>query len=161
MTSQVCLCCLIHVKFTISAEPMINSFVTFDGFPHVIQRWKSVWRASQNTMKASVLGFLRVYVYSKLLTLSSLSLDVMSELHTNVSSKSLVDWNDKSNVSSFSWLKSEISYCVEEEVKDFCSHWVPQSTSVFVSSWVNASLVNGETCMSFELFSRSSLSLTL
>ena len=158
---SIFLCCLIQVKFTIRAEPMINSFVTFDGFPHVIQPWKSVWRASQSNMKVSVLGFLRVSVYSKLLTLYSLSLDVVSELHTNVRSNSLVDWNDKSNVSSFSWLKSEITYCVEEEVKHFSSHWLPQSTFIFVSFWVNASLVNGEICMSFELFSRSSLCLTL
>ena len=115
---------------TVRAEPMINSFVTFEGFPHFIQRWKSVWRAFQSTMKASVLGFLRVY--SKLPMLYLISLDVVSELHTNVSSNSLVDWNDKSSVSSFSWLESEISYCVEEEVKNFSSHWVPQSTFVFV-----------------------------
>ena len=138
-----------------------KQFCDFWWFPACYTTLKSVWRASQNTMKASVLGFLRVSVYSKLLTLYSLSLDVVSELHTNVSSNSLVDWNDKSNGSPYSWLKSEKLYCVEEGVKSFSSHWVPQSKFVFISFWVNASLVNGETCMSFELLSRSSLCLTL
>ena len=138
-----------------------KQFCDFWWFPACYTTLKSVWRTSQNTMKASVLGFLRVSVHSKLLTLYSLSLDVVSGLRTNVRSNSLVDWNDKSNVSSFSWLKSEITYCVEEEVKHFSSHWLPQSTFIFVSFWVNASLVNDKTCMSFELFSRSSLCLTL
>ena len=48
-------------------------------------------KSFENNMKASVLGFLRVSAYSKLLTLYSLSLDVVSELDTNVSSNLLVD----------------------------------------------------------------------
>ena len=71
---------------------MINSFVTFDGFTHVSNAEKVFEELPKiNTMKTSVLDFLIVTVYPKSLTLSSLSLDILSELQTNISSNSLVD----------------------------------------------------------------------